>query len=314
MKPEQARQILTEASDYISEWKSKLMVVSGNGIDIKDSSAGQFVSMGGPPGEPPLEPTSYTTFLWANITQTETRAELVIENSHGEKILIDEGGVTVNETDWCIIHELNFIESGEYVPSKEAFNHPNDLSEDTNALVSGYFYPTYFDAIEVAPMDINRRRPYPKVTIWRGAYYAKELYSTGFGEDFFRNETTTNLNIKLSIRGYEPAYVDGRDKKLLPIEFNKGQSVGSYELKMRKEDTVVGPAIPSVSYFDEFGDPREEPLYYDDYGTNPDLSSSSVRVGKTPVTVIYNSVPVDSFYQNFYTNPGIITIVAYRKV
>lgn len=292
MKPEQARQILTEAADYISEWKSKLMVVSGNGIDIKDSSAGQFVSMGGPPGEPPLEPTSYIVVLWAKI---EVRTEVKFSVDENVAPFGEDYTVEYSSDGEVSLAGIEFLEVGQYGDggydrsAKDAYNNPDARYQPTNPEAKpGYTALVYPGATEVLPNDFG-------YSTLGAAYYP--AYFSNINGDFHNPELKNYVTIKFYVRGYE-----GESR-----EFSRGLNVGKYSLVIRQLGEVKGPEYSFDAYIDEDGNEVPAGMTYSSLET-----SESRRI-----TVGYSGT-VASFYPQsaeplFGTN-GEIELVAYRKV
>lgn len=291
MKPEQARQILTEAADYISEWKSKLMVVSGNGIDIKDSSAGQFVSMGGPPGEPPLEPATMAVYLWAKIeARTETKYS-VLEELEG----LGEDSTSVYSSDGEVnLAGIEFLEVGQYGDggydrsAKDAYNNPDARYQHPEAN-PGYTALVYPGATEVLPNDFG----YSTL----GAAYFPAFYSTIYGIQY-GPEVKNYVTIKFYMRGY----FEGT-----PIEFSRGLNVGKYSLVIRQLGEVKGPEYSFDAYIDEDGNEVPAGMTFGSLSTS---ESRRITVGYSGTVASFNPQSTELLAGT----DGEIELVAYRKV
>ena len=294
MKPEQARQILTEAADYISEWKSKLMVVSGNGIDIKDSSAGQFVSMGGPPGEPPLEPATMAVYLWAKIeARTETKYS-VLEELEG----LGEDSTSVYSSDGEVnLAGIEFLEVGQYGDggydrsAKDAYNNSDSRYQPTGeGALPGYTSLVYPGATDILP---SSAASYTNL----GAAYFPAFYSTIDGIQY-GPEVKNYVTIKFYMRGY----FEGT-----PIEFSRGLNVGKYSLVIRQLGEVKGPEYSFDAYIDEDGNEVPAGMTFGSLSTS---ESRRITVGYSGTVASFNPQSAEPLAG---TN-GEIELVAYRKV
>lgn len=67
MRPEQARAIIESAREKIDEWKSRLMLGAGNGVEVTGSIGNQYVSLFPQKYESDIHNRSYYLFLWTRV-------------------------------------------------------------------------------------------------------------------------------------------------------------------------------------------------------------------------------------------------------
>ena len=303
MKPEQARQILTEAADYIGEWKEKLLVVPGNGIDIKDSSAGQVVLMGGPPGKAPLEPEELYVYLWAryDLTMQTTRYN---DPNYG---LLDPGTTTTYSTEELIVYNLDSLEAGEY-SNKEAYGDPDARYQPEGAgAISGYTSLVYGGwQVLPTPPSYGWIGPVPEQYPPFGAVNRPQYLS--YPPLQFSPEFKGFATIKFYVRAFTKTYVDYILSKGQKLQFAKGVGVGNYDLIVRQIGSKQGPSYTIPAYTDEFGTYYPPSSTFNALGTS---ESRTVRVGFVGNEVSFSPQALDNPY---FESPGTIEIVAYRKV
>lgn len=317
MKPEQARQILTEAADYISEWKEKLLVVSGNGIDIKDSSAGQVVLMGGPPGKAPLEPEGLQVYLWGEITLTKRVFYHGLQDSYYGTYFPSNDSTEVYESGKVILAPIEKLEAGDYNSysdgegskyAEEAYNNP----DDRESAGQGFTRLVYPDAWSIAPSINNSQYPgpdYPQnYPVDLGALHS-QLSQDGFSGRV-SPEVKVSLTMKLYIRAFTAGYSDyvlnkGTGERL---DFTKGVGVGAYDLAIRQIGSKQGPNIPYPAYTDSDG------VYHPAGYTITEQSTSESRKIRVGFTGNETSFLPQDFNNPYWDSPGTIEIVAYRKV
>lgn len=295
MKPEQARQILTEASDYISEWKSKLMVVSGNGIDIKDSSAGQFVSMGGPPGEPPLEPATMAVYIWAKMAVDVTERYDPDSPVFNPTTDIDSD-YTLSTDEEVIIAGIELLEAGQYGDggfdrsAKDAYNNPDARYQPTfEGALPGYTALVYPGGFGILP-NSNEGIPFGAVY-----YPASDTYIP-------QPKASPLIKGRVTIKFYVRGYFEET-----PIEFSKGLNVGKYSLVIRQLGEVEGPPYPYDAYIDENG--NEIPAGQTTSGLYTS-ESRRITVGYSGTVASFTPQSAEPWSWTF----GEIELVAYRKV
>jgi hypothetical protein len=321
MSPTQAREIIEAAAERIAEWKSRLRVNTGRGVESWDNKAGQMVSVRVPVREVVKEALVLTNLLWVNITHVETRdpAYIPTETVGGSPVpgggtLIDGGGVTERVTGWFVFSSLGNLTKGEY-DDEDRYRHSDDL---VSSSLPGYFRPKY-GGTSIAPLSPNYLRAHPpaKEPIPTGARYLPERiglgghYSNGYYEYgwYAQNRTTTKVTVQLAAKGYTPDYLDDRASRGLSVEFDKGKGIGAFDLQLRQTDAVLGPAVNYPPYTDEYENDQPGGITY---YSNPLLSSSRVRVASFPTTIQFSSRPFDSVYVP--ESPGTVELMALRKV
>jgi len=329
MSPTQAREIIEAAAERIAEWKSRLRVNTGRGVESWNNKTGQMVSVRVSGREMVKEPVVFTNFLWANITHFKSWDPSYIpkETISGRPIpdggqLLRRGGVETLETGWFVFSTLGNLTSGEY-DDEDRYLHSDDLLDSET--FPGYFNLRY-SGHRIAPLspDYLSRDPPAKEPIPTGARYLPERIGLGMhyrdsyyvyphsGEMFgwiSQNSTNTTVTVRLAVRGYSPDYLDDIARRNLPVDFEKGQGVGAFDLLLRQEDSILGPAFSTPPYVDEYGNDMPGGL---SYSSNPLLSTRRVRVSRAPTTTRFISRPIDSYYVS--ESPGIIELMAYRKV
>lgn len=318
MSPQQAREIIEAAAERIAEWKQRLRINTGRGVETWDNPTGQLVSVSAPGEEPVKEPPEFTIYLWANTTVVSIEEPVYVPATDSAPgFLLDPGRTVVEQTGWYQHSQIVALSRGQYY-AEESYRNPDDLIENlgTSAYpsIAGYFHPRFPGGImrPLAPMERSSLYPVqPTQHPTRGALYRPQsVWIDDEGYQFI-NRTTTIVNVELSIRGYLPEYLDDRAKRDLDPEFEKGQSVGPYDLRIRQYDAVKGP--------DFYAPPRtEDGIDYEGYvtwATNPLLTSSRQRVGFAPVSLTFTSRANGPFiYSPGWESRGQIDVMGYRKV
>lgn len=323
MSPTQAREIIEAAAERIAEWKSRLRINTGRGVESWDNKTGQMVSVRVPGREMVKEPVVFTNYLWANITHfkswdpsyipTETMGGFPIA---GGGQIINGGGVKTLETGWFVFRQLGNLTSGEY-DDEDRYRHSDDLVN--SATLPGYFSAKY-GGYPIAPLSSYylSSNPPAKEIIPTGALYLPERIGEGYHYSdagyyefgwYSQNRTRTTVTVQLAVRGYSPDYLFDRERRNLPVDFEKGQGVGAFDLRLRQTDEILGPAVILPPYVDgEGNDQPGGPTYY----SNPLLSTRVVRVSRAPTTTIFSSRPIDSIYVP--QSSGTVELMAHRKV
>lgn len=315
MSPQQAREIIEAAQGRIDEWKSKLRITTGSGVEAWDNATGQMVSVFPDEGEPVKEPLVLTPYLWANIQRVSILEPVYIPPTElVPGALLDPGRVLVESTGWYIHGEMRSLYSGEFF-GEEAYKNPVTLVPNTEPpgrypREEGYFTSTVFPDSDLP--TVVPHQPYypwivpPQESVTAGVTYRPETVDNSTGEWIVENKTTTIMSIELSIRGYHPDYLDDRANRNLLPEFGKGQGVGFYDLRVRRTDLVEGPPFYAPPGVDENGAPYEG---YMTTATTPQLTAERERVGFPPKTLIFTSLS-----SGRYASPGTIEVMGYRKV
>lgn len=319
MSPQQAREIIEAAAERIAEWKSRLRINTGRGVETWDNPTGQMVSVSAPEEELVKEPQEFTIFLWANTSMVSIEGPVYVPATPSYPgFLLDPGRTVVRQTGWYLHESIAPLNSGEYV-AEEQYKNSDEIApngpDDYPRGVAGYYYLRYGSQFKrIAPLEYSYY-PYnvrPAETIPRGALYTPQslsIYGAGWN---FSNRTTTTVTVELSIRGYTPEYLADRERRGLKPEFEKGQSVGSYDLMIRQVDAVKGPDYYVPPYTDENGTYFEGGMVW---ATNPAPVSNRRRVGFAPVSLTFSSrVNGPQVFSPGWTSPGDIDIMGYRKV
>lgn len=302
MSPEQARQVIQDAAEYIAEWKDRLRINAGRGVETWDAPTGQMVAVSPEGEEEGKDPAVLVVYLWVNTRRVTVRDPLI----RSDGVLVSPGGVDTETTGWYVHRELSWLAAGEY-PSDyaETVFRDSELLED---LVGqpGYYRPVYRPAVEetLAPLQTVFHPLPPGSLITGGALYVPENYVSeidNMGHSVIQNRTTSTVSMEIAIRGYKPEYLADRAARGLDPEFSKGLGVGRYDLILRQEDLVRGPGY----YFD--GGVT--------WGTNPRLTSNRVRVGFYPVSLTFYPLVNGPFtYSPGWTSYGEVALMSYRKV
>jgi hypothetical protein len=278
MSPTQAREVIEAAAERIADWKSRLKINTGRGVETWDNVTGQMVSVSVPQEMMVKEPLVLQSVLWAN-----TRRVTTITAG------IDEPAETIDEASgWYGVSYLNTLTAGQSVPPRtsDQYKYPDAL-QPVVGFPEGYFSPTYDPVIALAPDTVSLDRVTdPQEEITAGAIAG--VTSTG-------RIIASTLSTELSIRGYTSDYLQDRARRGLQAEFDKGVSIGNYDLVLRKQDTTAGPIIG-----------EGEDAYY---APTTVLASSTHRIGFAPSSFIFYSTLTSVF-----GSPGIIGVMSYRKV
>jgi len=321
MSPQQAREIIEAAAERIAEWKSRLRINTGRGVETWDNPTGQMVSVSAPEEEIVKEPQEFTIFLWANTLMVSIEEPVYVPATPSYPgFLLDPGRTVIRRTGWYLHDFISPLNSGEYV-AEEQYKNPDEIApngpDNYPRGVAGYYFLRYGSQFRrLAPLDASTYSPYdvkPAEGIPRGAFYTPQMIQTGLEVTWeFTNRTTTTVTMELSIRGYTPEYLADRERRGLKPEFEKGQSVGSYDLMIRQTDAVKGPDFYVPPYTDENGTYHEGGMVW---ATNPAPTSNRRRVGFAPVSLTFNSrVNGPHTYSPGWTSQGDIDIMGYRKV
>ncbi len=296
MSPTQAREVIEAAGERIADWKSRLRINTGRGVETWDNQGNQLVSVSTSSEEVVKERQNFTVILWATLRRVRVLDPIDIPPTNGAGarpgFRLSEGGVFVDFKDRHQFMELNLLESGQY-SDEESYKESDKLKPaDPDYFPAGYFSP-----------------------LWRGVpFYGYEaLYipvSAEIGPSGwqFTNHTVSTVTIELSIRAYTPAYLYDRSNRGLDVEFSKGQSVGYYDMMIRQLDADRGPTFSGGAY-------SEPGTFGGRYSTTAILTSTRQRIGFEPTTLTFNS------RNNGYNvaspgwqSPGLIEIMGYRKV
>lgn len=298
MSPTQAREIIEAAGERIADWKSRLRISTGNGVETWDNQGSQLVSVSTSAEEVGKSPVNLEVILWASLLRVRVLDPIDIPPSDGVEprpgFRLSEGGVFTDFKDWHDYQRLPVLQSGQYI-SEDSYKDPNKL--EPSDILSGYFEPVY-SGIEFSGFN---------------ALYLPVFVQTALNGGYdYQNNTTSTVTIELSIRAYTSEYMLERSFKGLEPEFSKGQSIGAYDLMIRQYDAEQGPYYYTPEGVDFQGNITEPIL---NYSTNPLLTSTRQRVGFAPVTMTFTS------RRNGYnvaspgwTSEGIIEIMGYRKV
>ena len=315
MSPQPAREIIEAAAERIADWKSRLRINAGRGVETWDNPTGQMVSVSAPEEELVKEPQEFTIFLWANTSMVSIEEPVYVPATEFHPgFLLDPGRTVIRRTGWYLHDFISPLYSGEY--SNETLYKNPDETVPRDSPSAGYYNLRYYNggSRRIAPLDYSYF-PYsyqPAELIPRGAFYTPQSLATGFAGWEFTNRTTTTITVELSIRGYTSEYLADRERRGLKPEFEKGQSVGSYDLMIRQTDAVKGPDYYVPPYTDENGTYFEGGMTW---ATNPAPTSNRRRVGFAPVSLTFSSrVNGPHVYSPGWTSPGDIDIMGYRKV
>lgn len=317
MSPAQAREVIEAAAERIAEWKSRLKINTGRGVETWDNKVGQMVSVRAPQEEVVKEPLVLTPYLWVKTTRVSVLDPVYVPATESQPGFLLDGGRTITEqTGWYVHQQLRVLASGEY-SDEESYQNSDDLTPVTELgyypRQPGYFWPTYFGT-SLAPFELGRFSfvvP-PEQAVSAGALYRPESIQIRDSAYEFTNRTTTTLTMELSIRGYNPDYLDDRRRRRLLPEFEKGLGIGFHDLKIRQWDSVQGPPFYVPPYVD--GDGVSQPGGYT-WATTPLLTSSRERIGFAPKTLTFASRDNGpKVWSPGWESPGYIELMGYRKV
>lgn len=302
MSPTQAREIIEAAGERIAEWEDRLRITNGDGVEVWNSSGGQMVAVA-PAGRAPQppEPLEILPILWAEIGLAGSVSSLFGIDSEGQSYKISDGYTFQRFSGNVPLAIMTFLPPLAYggqgdsaTLSREAFNNPDRL-------VSNDVY-TYAVAIPIAPFgDLasrynNPQPPYERIT--EGAKSEGSSYDDETRDGV--GQRTTRVGVRMAIRGYTSDYFYDRMQRRLPLEFGKGQNIGSYDLIIRQDDRV----------FDGLGTPDENGNQAVFSRISP--NSRRVRVGFSPTVAAFSSTTPSEPIS--VISPGDIGVVAYRKV
>lgn len=306
MSPEQARQVIQDAAEYLDEWKNRLRINTGRGVETWDSPTGQMVAVSPEGEEEGKEPAVLVVYLWVNSRRVTVREPVSIPGGGGAG---DPGGVDTEVTGWYVPFTLSWLAPREY-PSEydETVFRDSDLLEDEPGQ-PGYYRPVYRPGSDqyLAPTRSFANSPLlPETLLTGGANYYPQNSAAPSGR------ISSTVSMEIAIRGYTPEYLDDRANRGLDPEFSKGVGVGSYDLILRQDDRVKGPDYYVLPYTDEFG------TYHPGgtgWATNPHLTSSRVRVGFYPVSLtFYPLVNGPDLSSPGWGSDGQVSLMSYRKV
>lgn len=304
MSPTQAREIIEAAGERIAEWEDRLRITNGDGVEVWNSSGGQMVAVA-PAGRAPQppEPLEILSILWAEIVLDGSVASLFGVSAEGQSYKISDGYTFQRFSGNVPLATMSFLPPLAYggqgdsaTLSREAFNNPDRL-------VSNDVY-TYAITIPIAPFrDLaspynNPQPPYERIT--EGALSDGEYIDSENPYTNSQGQRTTRVGVRMAIRGYTSDYFYDRMQRRLPLEFGKGQNIGSYDLIIRQVDRV----------FDGLGTPDENGNQAVFSRISP--NSRRVRVGFSPTVAAFSSTTPSEPVS--VTSPGDIGVVAYRKV
>jgi hypothetical protein len=294
MSPTQAREVIEAAGERIADWKSRLRINTGRGVETWDNQGNQLVSVSTSSEEVVKERQNFTVILWATLRRVRFLDPIDIPPKDGAEprpgFRLSEGGVFVDFKDRHEFMTLDSLESGQY-SNEETYKNSDKLEPaDPDYFPAGYFRAVY----EGTPF-YGYEALYRPVSVQIGP----EGYE-------FQNHTVSTVTIELSIRAYTPAYINDRNNRGLDIEFSKGQSVGYYDMMIRQSDSDKGPT-GSIGAYSDFNGGR--------YSTNPVLTSTRQRIGFAPVTMTFTSRSNGyNVASPGWESVGQIEIMGYRKV
>ena len=296
MSPTQAREIIEAAGERIADWKSRLRITTGNGVNTWDNQGSQLVSVSTSAEEVVKGQVNLEVILWASLRRVQILDPIDIPpSSQTPGYRLDEGGVLVNFKDRHEYRRLEVLQSGQYV-DEASYKNSDELVP--SEILSGYYLPKYTGD----SFNGDYRAEYSPVFVQT---------SNAPGGFDFQNNTTSTVTIELSIRAYTLDYLTERSVRGLDPEFSKGKSIGSYDLMIRQEDAEQGPYYYTEGDLDNNG--NIIPLLT--YSTNPILTSTRRRIGFEPTTLTFTSrrngynVSSPGWY-----SAGVISIMGYRKV
>lgn len=289
MSPTQAREIIEAAGERIADWKSRLRINTGRGVETWDNQGSQLVSVSTSTEEVTKEPVELRVSLWVS----EFR-EVIAYPKNGNSFNGDLE-VTTQRVDYRSFYDVSGLQSGEYI-AEESYKDPSaTVAADLGGI--RVLYPKYTESNTegVENFDLS-------------AFYAPQTEEdpTGIGgggipSGIFTNyapRKTSKVTLVLSVRAHTYDYINDRTRRGLPIEFSKGQSSGSYDFMIRREDEEVVGIYKTPSTV---------------------LSSFRQRVGFAPVTLNFESANNEPFFNQPYFSrgwftSGVLSIMGCRKV
>jgi hypothetical protein len=278
MSPTQAREVIEAAGERIADWKSRLRITTGNGINTWDNQGSQLVSVSTSSEEVVKEPPDMVTILWASFF-SETFVYPRDMNSANGDVAYSTISYGFDHPFYGQFRTLKNLSKGQY-ESKEKYNDP-DAIELTD---SGY-RPKYstFSAIQF-PLDVPFRP------------------QTEYDDNFVRfNLLTSKMTVTLSVRTYTRdlfRYLSGpsNDNELgRKKKFDKGQSTGYYDFMIRQEDQTAN-GYPVLNSFRQRVGFTPVTLNFQSLANEP-----------------YEEPPF-IFGTPGWPTPGSIAIMGYRKV
>lgn len=290
MSPTQAREIIEAAGERIADWKSRLRINTGRGVETWDNQGSQLVSASTSAEEVTKEPVDLRVSLWVS----EFR-EVISYPKNGNSFNGDLE-VTTQRVDYRSFYDVSGLQSGEYI-AEESYKDPSATVAVADLGGISVARPKYTESNTEGVRDFDLP-----------AFYAPQTEEdpNGIGGGGIPNgiftvyspRRTSKVTLVLSVRSHTFDYINDRGRRELPVEFSKGQSNGYYDFMIRREDEEAVGIYEASSTV---------------------LSSFRQRVGFEPVTLNFVSANNEPFYNQPYFSrgwftPGVISIMGCRKV
>jgi hypothetical protein len=279
MSPTQAREVIEAAGERIADWKSRLRINTGRGVETWDNQGSQLVSVATSEEEVVKEPVELRVSLWVS------EAREVIAYPKDGSSLNGSLQISTQFVEYRSFYDVSGLQSGEYI-AEEAY-------KDPDALVVGDLVRPKYDV-----GTINGVQYFDFSVFYRPQ---TEDDPTGIGGGGIPNgistqyspRQTSKVRLVLSVRSHSYDYINDRNRRGLPIEFSRGQSNGYYDFIVRREER--------------------------DRNDSSVLRSFRQRVGFAPITLNFESDNNEPFFNKPYfmmgwNTPGLISIVGCRKV
>lgn len=331
MRPEQARAIIESAREKIDEWKSRLMLGAGNGVEVTGSIGNQYVSLFPQKYESDIDNRSYYLFLWTRVRRYVSSYGMFryfrqkAPNSAGgftTFILNIPPSSTEEHGDWAAV-PFDRLLPGQFPgyskedknESRDAFYNPGKIKETENLgrYVFSYNFketicPQIYAMYGTNTNLVGSTTTTPGLILSEtaplagsgGAYSVAEVFQLNAPTDYFHPKIDTRVEIDIAVRGYTPGYISEFERKYRlpygqyskPLPFADGVNLGQYDLAIR-QNSAKGRI---GSGFDPVG------------------ITSTVRVGPTPITLNFASTTYTDWDLGEVGLAGEIGVVSYRKV
>lgn len=311
MRPEQARAIIESAREKIDEWKIRLMLGAGNGVEVTGSIGNQYVSLYPAGEEPPQpEPPLLEIVLWAKFDYSRT--SLASDKNATAPV---PGFATFSTTGWFPETFLQAAKAGEYL-GRAPTARPDGRetrSDLRTAFLSGTGYYDYIHEIYSSPPFISEQRAGTVDTRWSPDQddVTANLWNIAAFFPVFSSDDTPSANsysatdINMSEYGGWYSVLGCRSSTKLSLAV-KGylRSTLSYKRQTGQLVAFDDPSAINVGAYDMgFGMSRS--------GTEAVIKTTA-RVGFAPTSLQFSSLEPSNTWDR--TQGNILMSSVYRKV
>lgn len=313
MRPEQARAIIESAREKIDEWKSRLMLGAGNGVEVTGSTGNQYVSLYPIGEEPPQpEPPLLEIVLWVKFDYSRT--SLASDKNAAVPI---PSFATFSTTGWFPQMFLQAAKAGEYLGYAPTARPDGRVtrSDLKTAFLSGTgYYNHIYDSYpsSFSPL-ISEQRAGTVDTRWSPSqdYVTANLVGIDASFSVFSSDDTPSAN------SYTASDRPGNG-------YNGWYSVLGCRSSTKLSLAVKGYLSSTLSYKRQtgqlvaFDDPSAINVGAYDMGFGMSRSGSeaviktTARVGFAPTSLQFSSLEPSNTWD--YTQGNILRSSVYRKV